>query len=122
MAWTYRQSDGGLLHAGEFIATGYAGIGPDLNNPASEGIAFKGPIPRGTYTIGPVQPDGGHMGPFVLPLTPWPVNNMFGRSGFFIHGDNSQVNHSASNGCIILGRQWRLMISSSGDTNLAVVI
>jgi hypothetical protein len=120
MTWSYRQSTGQLSHDGEMIATGYAGIGPDLNNRNSQGIAFKGPLPQGTYNIGPPVADGGHMGPYVLPLTPWPVNNMFGRSGFFIHGDTAARNNSASNGCIVLDRQWRTMIAQSNDTLLTV--
>jgi hypothetical protein len=120
MTWTYQQSTGQLSHNGEFIATGYAGIGPDCNNPASQNVPFKGPLPQGTYTIDPVLDDGGHMGPFVLPLTPWPNNNMFGRSGFYIHGDTAARNQTASNGCIVLDRQYRLMISQSSDTVLTV--
>jgi hypothetical protein len=120
MTWNYSQSSGQLSHDGEMIATGYSGIGPGLNNPSDENVPFQGPLPKGTYDIGQLMADGGHMGPFVLPLNPWAVNNMFGRSGFFIHGDNTQANHSASNGCIILARQWRMMIAQSNDPLLTV--
>ena len=37
---------------------------------------------------------------------------MQGRSGFFIHGDNANMNHTASNGCIILGPAERQAIVS----------
>ena len=120
MTWNYQQSTGQLSHGGELIATGYAGIGAGLNNPAAQNQPFVGPLPAGTYTIGAVMADGGHMGPFVLPLTPWSVNQMFGRAGFFIHGDTPARDNSASNGCIVLDRQWRQMIAQSGDTVLAV--
>ena len=120
MAWNYSQSTGQLSHDGEMIATGYAGIGAGLNNPNAQGTPFVGPIPQGTYDIGPPRDDGGHMGPFVLPLTPWAVNNMFDRAGFFIHGDTPARNNSASNGCIILDRQWRTMIAQSNDPLLTV--
>jgi hypothetical protein len=120
MAWAYSQTTGHLSHDGELIAAGYSGTAQGLNNPATEGIAFQGPIPRGTYTIGAVIGDGGHMGPYVIPLSPWAVNNMFGRAGFFIHGDNQARNHTASNGCIVLDRQWRAMIATSGDSILTV--
>jgi hypothetical protein len=121
MSWSYSQSTGNLSHEGEFIAKGYAGIGDCCNKPDKQEVSFEGPLPRGTYTIGPVVPDGGHMGPYVLPLTPWPVNNMFGRSGFFIHGDTPSRDHSASNGCIVLDRSWRTMIAQSGDATLVVI-
>jgi len=120
MTWSYSQQSGQLSHDGELIATGYSGIGAGLNNPAAQDQPFVGPLPRGSYGIGAVVADGGHLGPFVMPLTPWAVNNMFGRAGFFIHGDNAQLNNTASNGCIILARQWRTMIASSGDTLLTV--
>ena len=120
MSWSYAQSTGQLAHDGEGIATGYSGKGAGLNNPGQANVPFTGPLPVGSYTIeGPIA-DGGHLGPFVLPLSPWPVNNMFGRSGFFIHGDNQAMNHTASNGCIILARQWRQLIATTGDTLLVV--
>jgi len=121
MAWTFQQGTGDISHDGEFIATGYSGNGDGLNNPQAQGQGFVGPIPRGTYTIGAAMQDGGHMGPFVLPLTAWPVNRMFGRDGFFVHGDNATRDQSASQGCIVLHRQWRQMIAQSGDTILMVV-
>ena len=126
MTWKYDQGTGRLSHDGEMIATGYAGINTDtvngLNNPAQQQTPFVGPIPRGTYTIGQPITNGGHMGPFVLELTPSPVNNMFGRSGFFIHGDKADPPpQSASNGCIIVNREWRAMIAQSGDNLLVVV-
>ena len=52
------------------------------------------------------------MGPYVLPLTPLTVNNMFGREGFFIHGDSIDNPGNASNGCVVLNRQWRIMVGS----------
>jgi hypothetical protein len=36
-------------------------------------------------------------------LDPDPANQMFGRAGFRIHGDNSAANHTASDGRIIAG-------------------
>lgn len=120
MTWTYTQSSGALSHDGELIATGYAGIGPGLNNPADQDKPFQGPLPTGSYGIGPVIADGGHLGPYVMALSPWAVNNMFGRSGFYIHGDNQDQNNTASNGCIVLARQWRTMIANSNDTLLVV--
>lgn len=95
MTWTYSQSTGRLSHDGEVIATGYAGHDAGLDDPSAQQSAFVGPLPQGTYDIGPPMSDGGHMGPYVLPLGPWPINNMFGRSGFYIHGDTPARDQSA---------------------------
>jgi hypothetical protein len=54
-----------------------------------------------------------------MPLTP--SGDTFGRSDFFIHGDNAQLNHSASDGCIILVREIRQQIVDSLDSDLQVV-
>jgi hypothetical protein len=121
VTWNYKQSTGGVSHDGEFITTGYAGIVPGLNDPTAQAQPFVGPLPQGTYTIGAVVQNGGHMGPYVIPLEPWSANQMFGRAGFFIHGDTPTRNHTASNGCIVLDRQWRQMIVNSGDTVLTVI-
>lgn len=120
MTWTYSQSTGRLSHDGEVIATGYAGHDAGLDDPNAQQTAFVGPLPRGTYDIGSPISDGGHMGPYVLPLSPWPINNMFGRSGFYIHGDTPARDQSASNGCIVLDRQWRALITQSSDPVLVV--
>jgi hypothetical protein len=121
MSWIYSQSTGQLCHNGEFITFGYSGIAEGLNNPADQDKPFLGPLPRCSYTIGDVVADGGHLGPYVMPLTPWDENCMFGRAGFYIHGDNQDRNHSASNGCIVFDRQWRTLIATSGDPLLVVV-
>ena len=52
--WTYRQSNGDLLHETTFIGTGYSGIGIGYNNPDEENVPNVGPIPQGTYVIGDV--------------------------------------------------------------------
>jgi hypothetical protein len=45
---------------------------------------------------------------------------MFGRSGFLIHGDNAEMNHTASDGCIILSHDIREQIDESEDRVLIV--
>lgn len=98
---------------------GYSGHGEGLNNPSMCNVHNVGPLPQGNYTIG--QPrDDEEVGKFAMPLTPSPDNTMFGRSEFFIHGDNPKLNHTASDGCIILIRPLREAIASSGDTELLV--
>ncbi len=79
-----------------------------------------GPIPRGQYTIGPAYTDP-HRGPVVMRLTPSGGQDMFGRDGFLIHGDNSKHDKSASEGCIVLERGIRDKISASSDRQLTVV-
>jgi hypothetical protein len=46
---------------------------------------------------------------------------MFGRFGFFIHGDSILNPGWASDGCVILGRMVRQRIAASGDPLLEVV-
>jgi len=120
MTWTYVQSSGELLHNGTHVANGYAGHGEGVNNAADEGIEDVGPVPEGKYTIGDpfTHPT---CGPIAMRLEPAADNQMFGRSGFLIHGDNSSLNHSASNGCIILGPAIRTQIAKSGDRALVVM-
>lgn len=114
--WTYRQSDGELLHDGEFIGTGYSGFGDGKNNPALEAVEDVGPIPRGHYRIAPAR-FSEHLGPIVMNLDP--TGDALGRSAFRIHGDN--VIHNASHGCIILGPALRRAVSDSKDRELTVI-
>lgn len=119
MTWTYYQASGKLSHDGADIALGYSGAGEGKNNPADQEIHNVGPIPRGSYTINAPQDTVTH-GPYVMPLTPDPENEMFGRSGFLIHGDSVVHPGTASEGCIILPRNIRERIWASGDTALTV--
>jgi len=119
MPWSYSQSSGKMTLNGKLVGTGYSGKGEGMNNPAMQDKARVGPLPQGTYTIGPAfkHPEKG---PIVMRLRPQRGTQMFGRSGFLIHGDNKAMNHSASNGCIILGPDIRKQISASDDRNLIV--
>jgi hypothetical protein len=102
------------------MARGYSGNGVGKNNPNWQKIKDEGPIPQGTYTIGdPVE--GTDHGPYALPLIPDPSNEMYGRSGFLIHGDEIDHPGCASRGCIILPRFARERIIESGDHGLQVV-
>ena len=121
MTWTYDQGTGELSHDGEMIATGYSGNGTSLNNPADQAIQYHGPLPRGSYTIGQPIANGGHLGPYVLQLTPSPVNNI--RAQRFFHTRRCHWEASplpASDGCIILDRPTRTLIAQSGDSMLVV--
>lgn len=88
----------------------YAGNGEGLNNPAMQNVSKVGPLPQGLYTIAPPA-DDPVVGEFAMRLNPYESNEMFGRADFFIHGDNPQMNHSASEGCIVTSRAAREFVA-----------
>lgn len=116
--WTYNQANGELAQDDTVVATGYSGHAEGRNNPAMQDVVAVGPIPIGIYTIGEPCDTETH-GPFVLRLTPDPGNDMCGRAGFLMHGDNAR--HDASQGCIIMPFTVRKRVWASGDHNLQVV-
>lgn len=120
--WTYRISTAVMVSPDGAAQPGvtYSGQPDCKNDPTKCSIHNKGPIPPGRYTIGAPRDTESH-GPFVLPLTPDPANEMYGRSGFLIHGDNVAHPGTASEGCIIAPRAVREKIRLSGDTELQVV-
>ena len=117
--WTYSQGTGRLTDKnGKVVATGYSGKGQGKNNCDMQHVKNVGPIPRGLYTI--EEPRRSEkVGPFAMDLTPYPKNEMHGRSAFLIHGDNRDG--TASEGCIILPRKVRNLIWDSDDRILLVV-
>lgn len=119
MPWFYSQSTGNMSLDGNLVGTDYSGNGAGLNNPALQNDPDVGPIPQGSYTIGPAHQDP-EKGPVVMALAFDPANQMFGRDGFLIHGDNEAMNHTASEGCIILGRNFREQVAASPDRVLIV--
>ena len=119
MSWEYSQHSRTLKHNGRVVATGYSGRNEGLNNPDMEGIPNVGPIPRGRYTIGHAY-QHETKGPITMRLNPY-GHNARGRSGFLIHGDNHNLNSTASEGCIVLNREARELISNSGNAMLDVV-
>src|SRR5690242_15913774 len=119
--WMYEQATGNLLHEATLVGKGYSGNGRGKNNPAMESVHYVGPIPRGFYIIGEPRDTEDH-GPFVLPLSPNPVNEMYGRTGFLIHGDKLNAPPgNASEGCIILPHDVRTFVWRTGDKFLQVV-
>lgn len=122
LCYEYYQSTGSLYLAsdqndGTLIGRGYSGKGSGLNNPAEEGLIARGPIPRGLWRIHPPIRHA-RLGDIALRLSR-PVIP-YGRSGFYIHGDNRRADNSASSGCIVLSREVRLFIAASGVRRLAV--
>lgn len=123
--WTYIQNSGQMFDPdGKLIATGYAGgnegVNPEgINNHEMQDQKSIGPLPVGFYTFGDVVQQS-QLGPFAIHLVPDATNNMYGRSGFFCHGDTTPSG-KASKGCIIMPRAVRNTIAASGDKQLAVV-
>lgn len=123
MNFVYQQSTGRLTRNGVLLSTGYSGHGDGLNNPAMQNIVGVGPLPQGMYTI---QPPTQHpkLGPIAMALLPHPDNIMYGRSGFFMHGDNTAMNHTASDGCIIQPPTVRNVVAgavAAGEDQLEVI-
>jgi hypothetical protein len=123
MAYVYVQRTGELFEAaGHVVGNGYSGHGEGLNNPEWEDKVGAGPVPCGKYAIGSPHTPIDHLGPVALPLIPAPENDMKGRCGFFIHGDNQFLNQSASNGCIILVRPVRELLAYHAREKLLIVV
>ena len=123
--WTYQISTGKILDpSSQLLGIGYSGNGASLNNPLDTRIADHGPLPVGIYTMGPWyddKPGPTSKGPIVTRLTPSPENEMYGRSGFMIHGDNDAMNHTASDGCLVAGHGYRAAMAASADNLLDVI-
>ena len=119
--WTYQQATGALHSAaGECVAHGYSRSPEGKNDPAKQSLANVGPVPRGGYSIGAPFDSETH-GPYCLRLDPDAANEMFGRSGFLMHGDSVAHPGAASEGCIILPRPVRELVWASDDHRLEVV-
>lgn len=122
MMWVYKQSTGEIFLRGSPVTTpvgkGYSGAGTGKNNPDYQCVQDIGPIPRGQYDIGG---ETNNPSPVTLPLHPDSNNDMCGRSGFLIHGDNVERPGWASSGCIILNRDVREKIRDSGINRLEVI-
>lgn len=117
--WVYSQSTGILSHSGEPIGKGYSGHGEGLNNPKLEMVHSLGPLPKGLWELGMFF-DDKHLGVTVCALKPTD-QDVFGRGGFFIHGDNKLMNFTASDGCIILSRKLREAIRDSGEKYIEII-
>jgi hypothetical protein len=74
--------------------SGGSGCQKCQNNPDKANVPFHGPIPVGLYTIGMPTTPGGYR----RRLSPLPLNQMFGRSSFELHGCPNPA--TCSEGCI----------------------
>ncbi len=120
--WTYSQGTGALTDPdGRHVHTGYSGHGHGRNNCEMQHVRSVGPIPQGLWKVGEPVNRPQTIGPYAIPLTPLPNTETFGRSGFFIHGDNAKGDLSASHGCPIFPRRVRHIIVDSVVKLLKVV-
>lgn len=104
---------------GVIVAIGYSGNGDHKNDPLSDHIKGKGPIPRGMWKMVGVY-DSQKVGKFAITLEPYPNTKTHGRSEFRIHGDSIKDPGTASDGCIVIPIIARRMIWESGDRALKV--
>lgn len=102
---------GQLLADGVPIGQGYAGHPPHVCDPLAIDVPKIGPLPPGLYDIGAPRDVPESVGAYAMPLTPDARNVMFGRGGFYVHGDNSKGDQSASEGCIVTARAVREIIA-----------
>lgn len=102
------------------LAYGYSGHGRFRDDPDAEDKAGLGPIPRGVWKVGPYVHHNG-LGKYAYPLTPV-GHDAYGRSEFFIHGDNSHGDKSASAGCIVAGLPARKCIAALAINTLEVIV
>jgi len=123
--WTFEQATGRLFDdSGTHVATGYSGgaggkRSDAVNNPIMQSVKGVGPLPQGIYYLqDPVE--HSHLGPYAIPLKPSNLNTMYGRDGFYCHGDNAKMDESASDGCIIMPRAVREEMYEATD-QLSVV-
>lgn len=129
LCWVYSQSTGQLTYVspGEnstYIGTGYSGHGEGVNNPSMQHVPNIGPVPQGSYTMGPQQnivTRSGRRLPGAMRLIPNPANQMHGRSGFLLHGPRENDQRNSSNGCPIFNREIRNQMGNSGDNCFEVV-
>jgi len=110
-----------LEPAGELVGNGYSGDRQDWNKPEDQELRAQGPIPRGRWAIGPWEAQHARLGLLVAPLTPYPETETFGRSGFYIHGDNAAMNHTGSEGCLVLSHNLRQATANSQNRDLEVI-
>jgi len=133
LSWEYSQSSGMVIHVDDESGTktaegwGYAGAGEGLNNPAMQHVRDLGPLPQGSYTIGPQRDNPIFVRnrritlPGSMRLTPTGDTNLLGRpGGFLIHGGDYE-SMTSPQGCIVLPPQIRDRIGRSGDNVLRVV-
>lgn len=118
--YVYLQRSGRLLQNDRLVTTGYAGFGVGKNNPSKQAVPRVGPIPQGAYYMG-VAFTHPTLGPIAIPLEPLKGTEMFGRSGFYMHGMNALHPDDSSHGCPVVGKPAREGVASGKDRLLIVL-
>ena len=111
------------LNAGKTssVGFGYSGLGEGKNNPRMIQVVGVGPIPPGNYTIGPAF-TSPQSGPITMRLTPEEGTEVYGRSGFEMHGDSKEHPGQASHGCTVMPPWARKRVAAAEDRELLVVV
>lgn len=120
MPWVYKISAHKFYLNGTYMFDAdYSGRPGFSNDSANECVSGKGPLPRGTYTIGTAFYHRRTKA-MTMRLSPFIENEMCGRDGFMIHGNSAAHPRNASDGCIILNLSGRKEINDSNDRILVV--
>lgn len=115
--FTYHQKTGEIYFGEQLLGKGHAGNGIGENAPDQQETHNIGPLPRGRYTIQP-EMSNNQLGIVAMRLDPSSKNEMFGRSGFYIHAP------VFSEGCIVQELNIRCSIAEQvrrGRNQLEVV-
>jgi hypothetical protein len=121
--WIYHQRSGQLENHGK-VYPAYSGYGLHfMNNPGSQDVTDRGPIPRGIYQMKratlfthPKKQDS------IIELIP-KGHNALGRTKFLIHGALGGIDgdgFESSKGCIVTSPEIRYKILNSIDNLLSV--
>jgi len=108
------------------VAMGYSGSKAGINAPEMEHKVGIGPIPQGSYFLRERHHQRFAAPSFACePTLPTAAKLAgYGRSGFWIHGDNAKGDLSGSSGCIVVSRGARIRIARlirDGHSVLTVV-
>eukprot|EP01017_Pseudomicrothorax_dubius_P001677 TRINITY_DN0_c602_g1_i3.p2 TRINITY_DN0_c602_g1~~TRINITY_DN0_c602_g1_i3.p2 ORF type:complete len:143 (+),score=35.86 TRINITY_DN0_c602_g1_i3:44-472(+) len=95
-------------------SSAYSGDQAHYNKQQFQNLRAKGPLPVGKWQVIASYARHPHLGTYAHHLGPVAVAKQYGRSGFFIHGDNRRNNHTASQGCIIVDNESRMNVKK-GD-------
>lgn len=92
------------------------------NNPKFDYLSCVGPIPEGLYIIKGPPFDHPERGPYCLRLEPYKINEMYGRSGFLVHGKPLPPRdiRTGSDGCMCADHDTRMKMFQSGDVVLQI--
>jgi hypothetical protein len=123
--WTFNISAGSLSKDGIMLDRDvYSGAFPEgFNDPSKTAIENVGPIPEGDYDFTGMPFTDAEHGPYVLKIVPRAGTEMFGRSGFLLHGKPLPPKdiRCGSEGCICACLQTRVRVYQSGDSWLRVI-